>query len=126
MQAITAPALPSSVPSPQPTTPASVSSFTNTNGRSESGVRETPNTFIPVIFTREPTPRKASAPSGFCGGAMAHPHDPDKDFPTDEPMDRPATSAPAAPPKNCRRFMPHAPDIFPALPYPRSLPNPAL
>ena len=69
MQAITAPALPSSVPSPQPTSPASVSSFTKTYGRSESGVRETPNTFMPVIRTLEPTRRNASLPSGSGNGS---------------------------------------------------------
>src|SRR5438094_8437652 len=103
MQAITAAALPSSVPSPQPTTPASVSSFTKTNGRSESGVSETPNTFMFVIFSRDPTPRKASAPRGApllsrpCSGANAHPHDPDRDVAEADPIDRPARTAPAAP-----------------------------
>src|SRR5438552_3272451 len=124
MQAITAPALPSRVPSPQPTTTPSVSSFTNTNGLSESGVSETPNTFMFVIFKREPTPRNASAPSGFCGGASAHPHDPDSDVTEADPVERPARSAPAAPPKNCLRLMPHSPDIYPVLLGPVSIPSP--
>ena len=64
MQAITAAALPSSVPSPQPTRPASVSSFTNTYGRSEFGEIDTPNTLTLVIFTLEPRPWNALAPSG--------------------------------------------------------------
>src|SRR5262245_26306487 len=116
MQAMTAAALPSSVPSPQPTKPASVSSFTNTNGRSESGVSETPKTFMLVIFKRDPTARNASAPGGFCGGASAQPHALDTEFAEADPVDRPASSAPAAPLKNCRRFMQHAPDI--SLTYP--------
>src|SRR5260370_19175234 len=99
MQAITAAALPSSVPSPQPITPPSVSSLTNTNGRSESGVSETPNTFMLVIFRREPTPRNASAPRGFCGGASAHPHD------TPARTDLPASTAPAAPLQNLTPFI---------------------
>ncbi len=53
-QAITAAAFPSSVASPQPTMPASVSSFTNTQGRSDSGVSDTPKTFISVILTLVP------------------------------------------------------------------------
>src|SRR5712664_1675382 len=100
MQAITAPALPSSVPSPHPTTPSLVSSFTNTNGRSESGVSDTPKTFMLVIFNREPTPRKASAPGEFCASAGAHPQDPESGPRDDDPMDGPAKSAPAAPLKN--------------------------
>src|SRR5260370_11252193 len=97
---MTAPALPSRVPSPQPTTPESVSSFTNTNGRSESGVSDTPNTFIFVIFRRDPTPRNASAPSGACGGASAHPQELESDAPDAVPADRPARNPPPAPLKN--------------------------
>src|SRR5262249_55270186 len=100
MQAITAAALPSSVPSPQPTRPESVSSLTKTNGRSESGVSDTPKTFMFVIFKRDPTPRKASAPNGFSGGASAHAHIDERDGRDVDPADRPARIAPAAPVKN--------------------------
>ncbi len=63
---------------------------------------------MPVIFTREPTARKASAPSGSIGGASAHPQASCIGL-DEDPITRPATSAPAAPLKNCRRFMPAPP-----------------
>ena len=62
MQAIVAPALPSSVPSPHPTRPWLVSSFTKTYGRSEVGVRETPKTFMPVTLRPDCESAKASDP----------------------------------------------------------------
>src|ERR1035437_2170211 len=65
MQAMTAPALPSSVPSPQPTSPWLVSSLTNTWGRSEGRVSDTPKTFVPVIF--RPDWRRSKAPLGAWG-----------------------------------------------------------
>src|SRR6266568_2574569 len=71
-QAITAPALPSSVASPQPTTPSDVSNLTNTYGRSDCAVRETPNTFRRVILFRDPTecrPSFVSAIAPRLGGA---------------------------------------------------------
>ena len=71
MHAMAAPALPSSVPSPQPTNPWLVSSFTKTYGRSEVGVSDTPKTFIPVTFT--PDCRRSKAPPPAAWGAKEQP-----------------------------------------------------
>src|ERR1019366_3348416 len=71
MQAMAAPALPSSVPSPQPTSPWLVSSLTNTYGRSDVRVSDTPKTFIPVTF--RPDWRLSKAPPLAPWGAKEQP-----------------------------------------------------
>ena len=78
MQAMVAPALPSSVPSPHPTRPWLVSSLQKTYGRSEVGVSETPNTFMPVTFRPDcsgskPASVAAAWPRPNCCGAKPQP-----------------------------------------------------
>src|SRR3954452_1694981 len=74
MQAIVAPALPSSVPSPQPTMPWLVSSLQKTYGRSDVGVNDTPNTFMPVTFSPDCSrSQPASVPRQGVGGANPQP-----------------------------------------------------
>jgi hypothetical protein len=93
--AMVAPALPSSVASPHPTTPWSVSIFTNTYGRSESGVSDTPIAFMLVTLMRgagQPPPGSCATSAGAQAQSLA--------------ADRRAVAAAAENPvRNWRRFM---------------------